>query len=135
MLDTGSLSGAFAGGRLHIYGGPSPETADDAVTGALLMTLTVDGLGGGLTFGPAQDGVISKSPSEVWKTTAVDLSGTISHFRFVPGTDTGTLSTTEARIQGTAGVAGRDMVLTTAAVVAGSPWALNYFSVALPTLG
>lgn len=135
MLSGLSLKAALDGGSLILFSGPVPPTADAAATGTVLMSLTVGGNGTtGLTFGSAADGVISKSEAEVWATSAVDTSGTISYFRFVSSTDSGGDSTTEARIQGTAGIVGTDLVLTSAEVTAGQPWTLNYFNVALPTL-
>lgn len=135
MLSGLSLKAALDGGSLRLFSGPVPATADAAATGTVLMSLTVGGNGTtGLTFGSAADGVISKSGAEVWATSAVGTSGTISHFRFVSSTDSGGDSTTEARIQGTVGIVGTDMVLTSPEVTAGQPWTLNYFNVALPTL-
>lgn len=135
MLSGLSLKAALNGGSLILFSGPVPPTADAAATGTVLMSLTVGGDGTtGLTFGSAADGVISKSEAEVWATSAVDISGTISYFRFVSSTDSGGDSTTEARIQGTAGIVGTDLVLTSTEVTAGQPWTLNYFNVALPTL-
>lgn len=135
MLSGLSLKAALDGGSLLLFSGPVPATADAAETGTVLMSLTVGGDGTtGLTFGTAEGGVISKSEAEVWATSAVDTSGTISYFRFVSPTDSGGDSTTDARIQGTAGIVGTDLVLTSTEVTAGQPWTLNYFNVALPTL-
>ena len=135
MLSGLSLKAALNGGSLLLFSGPVPATADAAETGTVLMSLTVGGDGTtGLSFGTAENGVISKSETEVWATSAVDTSGTISYFRFVSSTDSGGDSTTEARIQGTAGIVGTDLVLTSTEVTAGQPWQLNYFNVALPTL-
>lgn len=134
MLSGLSLKAALNGGSLRLFSGPVPPTADAAATGTVLMRLTVGGGTTGLSFGTAENGVISKSETEVWATSAVDTSGTISHFRFVSSTDSGGDSTTEARIQGTAGIVGTDLVLTSTEVTAGQPWTLNYFNVALPTL-
>ena len=135
MLSGLNLKAALNGGSLLLFSGPVPATADAAETGTVLMSLTVGGNGTtGLSFGTAENGVISKSETEVWATSAVDTSGTISYFRFVSSTDSGGDSTTEARIQGTAGIVGTDLVLTSTEVTAGQPWTLNYFNVALPTL-
>ena len=135
MLSGLSLKAALDGGSLLLFSGPVPATADAAETGTVLMRLTVGGDGKtGLSFGTAENGVISKSEAEVWATSAVDTSGTISYFRFVSSTDSGGDSTTKARIQGTAGIVGTDLVLTSTEVTAGQPWTLNYFNVALPTL-
>lgn len=134
MLDGTPFRAALAGGRLRLFSGAAPATADAAETGTLLLELTSGGDGAtGLTFGAAADGIISKDASEVWMTSAAGNTGTATHFRFVQAADTGSNSAVAARIQGTAGIVGTDMVLTNTTVTAGLPWTLNYFNVALPT--
>ena len=134
MLQDTSFKAALDGGHLRIFSGPVPATADDPETGELLMELTVGGDGGtGLSFGIAAAGAISKSDAEVWMTSSINETGTISHFRFVSSSDTGELSSTEPRVQGSAGLVGTDMTLTNLSVTAGLPWTLNFFTVGLPT--
>ena len=40
LMDNGSFKQAFSGGKLHIYSGSQPATANAAVTGTLLATIT-----------------------------------------------------------------------------------------------
>lgn len=139
MLGSTGAKEALNGGRLRIFSvtapALAPATADAPETGVLLMELTVAGDGvTGLTFGVPDEGVLSKTEAEVWMTSSILASGAISYFRFVAPGDTGAASATQARIQGSVGVVGTDMVLASTAATAGQPWTLNYFNVALPTL-
>ena len=138
MLNDSGFKALMDGGFLKIYAVASPTevptSADDAEAGDLLMTLTSGSDGTtGLGFEPPSGGIIRKASSEVWGTASVDQSGQCAYFRLVALGDDGTESTTAHRVQGTCGVVGSDMVLTNLVVVAGDPWTLNYFNVALPT--
>ena len=63
---TGSLKAAFDGG-LKVYSGAEPAGADDAATGDLLWTISVNGDGTGLTFDPTPVGRAMVKPSAaVW---------------------------------------------------------------------
>ena len=136
MLTATGFLEALDGGVLKVYSAVTPPaTADDAVTGTRLMTLTAGGDGvTGLTFEPPVDGILVKSASEVWMTAAVTASGSCKYFRFVTPVDTGAASTTAPRVQGSVGLMNSDMNLTSTAVTADEPWTLNYFSVGLPTM-
>lgn len=138
MLNASGFKSVMDGSELRIFSITSPETvpatADAEQTGELLMTLSADGTGGVLNFGLPEGGVISKSDTEVWMTSAVDVSGQCAYFRLVRTSDLGDASNIARRVQGTCGLVGTDMVLTNTTVVAGVPWTLNFFSVALPTL-
>lgn len=120
--------------RVRIYAGTEPATADAAIGGATLLNeLTVNGDGTtNLTFGSPSNVVITKASGEVWSGTSV-ASGTASFFRVVKTTDTGALSTTELRIQGTVAELGADMNLSSTAFTSGTPFTLNYFSDTLPS--
>ncbi|MGB4467579.1 MAG: hypothetical protein WBI41_05950 [Azovibrio sp.] len=134
MLDTGSTSTILNGGKVRIFAGVVPDTADAAETGTLLCELTVNSTGTGLTFAAAASGgVITKEPSEVWSGVNV-ATGTATYYRHVATGDDGTLSSDQARVQGTVGVAGADMNLSNTALVAGATQTLDYYSLALPTL-
>ena len=136
MLGATGFSAALSGNsELRIFAGASaPASADDAETGTLLMTLSAGGTGAGLSFELPADGTVSKTAAEVWMTPATDAAGTCKYFRLVTTTDAGDLSPSAPRVQGTVGLTGSDMNLTNAAVLAGAPWTLNYFTVGLPTL-
>ena len=135
MLDTGSFKSAMDLGFLKIYSGAVPADADAAEGAAtLLCTLSVDGLGTGLTWEAAAiSGVISKTAAETWQGTNV-ASGTASFFRFVQPADTGAASTTELRIQGSVGLVGAELNLSSVTLTVSAVQTVNHFNVALPTL-
>ena len=113
---TGSIKGALDGGQLMFYEGIEPETADDAVDGSLLWTVTVNGAGTGVTFeAAAVETAAVKKTSETWQ--GATAAGTPNYWRFIGSTEKGAtpgeLSTTYPRIQGTCGnSAGSDIYLT-----------------------
>lgn len=135
MLGSQSFRDALNGGQLRIYSGSAPSDADASIGAAtLLVTLTVDGGGGGLNFAAnAESGAIGKNATEVWRGT-VATGGNATWFRFVAAGDTGNASDTALRIQGTIGAAGTDMLVANPALTQGEDFILNYFAVALPTL-
>jgi acyl dehydratase len=135
MLDTGSFKAGMDLGFLNIYEGAEPADADAALGGAnLLCTLSVDGLGTGLTWeAAAVSGVLSKATAETWQGTNVD-SGTATFFRFVAAGDTGGASTTELRVQGTVGLVGAELNLSSVTLTVSAVQTVNHFNVALPTL-
>jgi hypothetical protein len=134
MLATGSLKAALDGGFLELYQGPEPATADAPIDPAqhkLLVRIYSDGTSAGLTLSPtAADGFIEKS-TQTWSGTNID-TGTVQFFRFVGPSDSGVLSTTLARLQGTVARAGADLNITSVELTAGAPQAVNFFSIALP---
>lgn len=126
LHDTNPTKTLFNLGFLKIYAGSAPATADAAVTGTLLCTVSNNSTGTGLTFDTtAVGGVIPKAPAETWSGTN-GASGTATHFRLVAVGDDGTLSTTQARVQGTIGVGGTDMVVGSAALTNGATFTINY---------
>lgn len=134
MMAGQSFKGTMDGGVLHIFGGTAPASADDSEGAApLLVTLTVNGSGGGLNFDTtASNGALSKAPGELWK-GEVAATGNATWFRFVASGDTGASSTTEARVQGTIGAAAADMLIANPQMTELEEFALNYFTVVLPT--
>lgn len=132
LMDTGSLKSILAGGLIKIYGGAIPADADAAVTGTLLCTVSLNSTGAGINFDTsAAGGIISKAPGEVWAGNNV-ATGTATYYRHVAAADDGTLSTTQARIQGLIATVGADLNLSSTALVSGSPQAVDYYSVTLP---
>ena len=135
LLATGSLKATLDGGRIDIYGGSVPATADAAVGAAVLLcSITVNGTGTGITFGatPA-GGTLSKASTEVWSGVNA-ASGTATFCRHVLLADDGTESATAPRLQGSVGVAGAFLNLSNAVLPAGAPQTIDYYTVALPTL-
>lgn len=135
MLDTGSLKGRLALGFIKIYSGTEPTTADAAVTGTLLCTISVSGGGTGLSLDTtASAGVLAKSAA-VWS-GAIVAAGIAGYYRFSAAGDTGAASATEERIQGSVGLAGADLNLSNTSLVinaATSAQTIDYYVVSLPT--
>lgn len=134
LLATGSLKAALDTGLIKIYSGTVPATADAAVSGdaTLLCTVSVDGLGGGLSLeATAASGQIQKSAAEVWKGTA-QANELATWFRFSPSTDDGSESATIKRLQGTVAQAGADMNLANPVLITGADQKIDYFIVVQP---
>jgi hypothetical protein len=130
LLDTGSLDATLNGGKIRIFAGSAPADADAAETGTLIVE--VSNGGAGVNFeAAAVAGVISKLSSETWSGTNV-ATLTATHYRHVAAGDTGVLSTTQARIQGTVSTVGADMNLSSVALVSGATQAIDFYSVTLP---
>jgi hypothetical protein len=132
MLDTSSLKAILNLGFIKIYSGPVPATADAALTGTLLTTVSVNSTGTGTTLGAAAAAVISKAAGEVWSGLNA-AGGTATHFRWVAAGDTGVLSTTEKRIQGTCGLAGADMNMSSTGLTALATQTIDAANIAFPT--
>ena len=134
ILASGSLRAALNGGVINMYSGTAPASADGASPAAatLLVPISDNGGGGGLTFeSAAASGLLQKSASQVWKGT-VAQSGLATWFRFVSGADTGTSSPTETRVQGTVGVGGADMQITDPNLTAAADQKVDFFSIFQP---
>lgn len=135
ILDTGSLKSRLALGFIKIYSGAEPATADAAVTGTLLSTISVSGAGAGLSLdAAAANGVLAKS-AEVWS-GAIAATGVAGYYRFSAAGDTGAASITEERIQGSVGLAGADLNLSSVSLTANaavSAQTISYYVVTLPT--
>ena len=136
MLDTGSAKNRLALGFIKLYSGTEPATADSTVTGTLLSTISVSGNGTGLSLETAAvSGVLAKLAGQVWS-GAIVASGAAGYYRFSAAGDTGATSTTEERIQGSVGLAGADINLSSIALTANAALTaqtIDYYVVTLPT--
>ena len=134
LLVTGSLESLMASGKIKIYSGTVPATADDALGSATLLC-TIDRSGSGINLDTtATNGTILKLGSETWSGVNA-ASGTGTFFRHATASDTGVSSTTEVRIQGTFGIAGCDMNRTAGATLtSAATTTIDYYAVVLPTL-
>ena len=133
MLDANPFRTVMALGNIKIYSGAEPATADAAVTGTLLTTITVASGATGLSFAAAAvNGVIAKAV-ETWSGTNA-ASGAATFYRHVAVGDDGLLSTTQARIQGNIAVAGADLNISNVNLVAAATQTIDSYNVALPTL-
>ena len=131
MLDEGSVKEALDLGFINIYTTPVPVHADDAPTGQLLCTVSLNSGGEGLTMGDASNRVMSKNPSDIWSGINVN-SGTAAYFRWVEAGDTAVLSTTERRIQGTCAVIGADLILSSINLSNGAPQLIDAANIMIP---
>lgn len=137
---TGSIKSIFDGSQLMFYQGTEPATADAAVAGSLLWTVTVDGDGTGVTFeAAAVDGAAVKTTTETW--CGATAAGTPNYWRFITATESGGTpgeeSTVLPRIQGSCGnTAGVDVYLTNPVLTTDASLdakTLNAFSVSVLT--
>lgn len=134
LLDTGSLATLMAGGLIKIYSGSPPASADDAASGSLLCTISLNSTGTGVNMAStASSGVLAKSTAETWS-GVVALSGAATYYRHVAASDTGASSTTQARLQGEIATAGAELNLSSTTLTSGATQTVDYYSVALPTL-
>lgn len=133
MLATGSAKAALDGGRINIYAGAAPATADDAVGGAtLLCAITLNSTGTGILFDTAAvNGVLAKKPSETWS-GAIAATDTAAWYRHVAAADDGTLSTTAPRLQGTVAMIGADLNIDPN-FISGQTKVIEHYVIALPT--
>jgi hypothetical protein len=133
-LDTAPLRTILNLGFIKIYSGAAPATADAAVTGTLLCTISNASTATGLTFdAAAANGAISKASAETWSGVNA-ATGTAGYYRFVAPGDTGALSTTEARLQGDVGTAGKELNLSSVNLTSGATQTIDYYVYARPTL-
>lgn len=130
LLGGNSLSSVMNLGFIQIYSGTVPTDADQSIGSATLLT-TIKSGSVGLTFGTAASGAIPKNPSETWNGVNV-ATGTASFYRHVGSADTGALSTTQPRMQGTCGTAGGDMAMTSVALTSGATQSVDAYSVGIP---
>ena len=141
-LTGGSLRDIFKDGVLNIYSGSQPSSADAAVTGSLLCTITVSSgafvagaVANGLEFDAASEGAISKLSTQTWSGTNL-ATGTAGYFRlFANATDTGVADTTYIypRIDGAIATAGSELNLSSTSLVTGATLTIDTFTLTLPT--
>lgn len=132
LAGTTGFAATFANGIIEIYSGSQPTTSDAAVTGTLLGTVTLNSGAftpgsptNGLTFAAAAAGAVSKSG--VWSFNGV-ADGTAGWFRLKGNAaDTGVLSTTLPRLDGSIAVSGADMNLSNIAITIGAPTTVDSF--------
>lgn len=134
LLTTGDFQSGVDGGVIFIYSGTPPATADAALAGnTLLCVISNDAAGTGINMAATSaSGVLGKNTSEIWRGRIV-ASGTATFYRFAAIADTGLLSTTEKRIQGSVGAVGADLIFSNVNFVSGNYRQIDNYNVALPT--
>ena len=131
------FAATFANGVIEIYTGTQPATADAAVAGTLLGTVTLasgaftPGVAtNGLTFASAANGAVSKSG--VWSFNGV-AAGTAGWFRLKGNAvDAGALSTTLPRLDGSVATSGADLNLSNIVIAIGAPSTIDSFTFTIP---
>ena len=126
LLGTSGWKELFNGGKIRIYSGAQPASADYAETGSLLATITSSSGTNGITFGTAAAGVIPKD-SGVWS-GLVSAAGNAGWFRLYGTAGTTGSSATEVRVDGNVGVSGSDLVLANPALVLNATLTLDQFN-------
>lgn len=136
----GSLKDTMRNGRLVLYTGSQPATADDAVTSPLVTITESSGdftageEDNGLEFGDADDGELSKASGETWSGEAT-ATGTAGWFRFYGNaTDAGAEDTagTLPRIDGSVGTSGADLNMSSTSITSGATYTIDSFKLTLP---
>lgn len=127
------FAATFANGVMEIYSGTQPATADAAVTGTLLGTVTLNSGAftpgsptNGLTFAAASGGSVSKSG--VWSFNGISV-GVAGYFRLKGNAvDAGALSTVLPRLDGSVAVSGADLNLSNISIAIGAPNTIDTFT-------
>jgi len=127
MLDT--LNTTFASGKLRIYSGSAPATADLAATGDLLAEMTLPAT----PFGSAATGVIAKTGS--WSDPEANDNGTAGYTRIVATGDDNTVTHTQPRmdLSTTAAGGGGEVILQNLSIATGQLITITSFTVSLGT--
>jgi hypothetical protein len=130
LLDANPFKTLLDASRLKIYSGSPPADAD-AAEGTLLVSIGSAHADTHCHFlASAVGGVLSKD-ANVWSGVA-SATGTSTHFRLVVNTDTGVLSTTEIRMQGTIGTSGADLNMSSVAIVSAATQTVDTFALTMP---
>lgn len=129
LLGSQSLKDALAGGKICIYSGAAPTSADAAATGTLLCTVTLGANpASGITLDTAAAGAITKPAADTWSGSNV-ANGQASYFRWVTLADDASQSSTAKRIQGLVSTSGAHLNMTSVNLVQGETTILNAASV------
>jgi len=129
----------MANGVICLFSGAQPETADDAETGDLLMTLTLNAgefnpssPTNGLNMGASTDGVLSKDETETWQGVGLAAAGVGTEagwFRWYDNDMITGESTVAVRVDGAIGASNEfEMQLSNVIIVENGPSTVNTFS-------
>lgn len=133
LLTTGGIKEALTGAHLYIYSGTEPATADASLGSAVLLCdVSGDGVGDALLWAAsAVSGTLEKDATQVWQGTNA-ATGTATFCRFAMPADTGALSTTDVRLQGDVGLAGKFLNLSSVSLTAAAIQKVEYCALTQP---
>lgn len=134
MVGTGSFKQAMDGGKIRIFVGDEPASADAAEAGQLLVEIGTSGGAGGFSFDASSlaDGTIFADMTLPLSGTNV-ASGRAGYFRHVAPGDDGSASITQCRTQGRISTSGAEGNLKEANLLVGEAQAIDSYSFQLPT--
>jgi len=133
-----------AGDRvIKIYGSATSQAAADALIPAtagaaigsatLLCTISNNSAGTKITLNTTPtSGVVTKASAETWSGVNA-ASGYAAFYRAQDISDTGALSTTDKRVQGTVGTIGKDLIIGNAYMTGGNTQRIDSYSLGEPT--
>mgnify|MGYP003609399883 CR=1 FL=1 len=132
LADSLGFAASFDAGVMEIYTGTQPASADAAVSGTLLGTVTLasgpfvpGSPTNGLTFAAASGGSVSKSGT--WSFVGI-AAGTAGWFRLkANAVDAGGISTTAVRMDGSIGASGANLNLSNLSIAVGAPVTCDTF--------
>lgn len=124
-----SLKEIFTYGELRIYDGSQPTSADDDVSGTLLVTIK-NGTDG-ITWEDAASGSLAKKISETWSGVGA-ATGTARYFRLVQPGDAGGSSSTLPRIDGGIATTGSQLNFTSTAFAKDATQTISTFTITVP---
>lgn len=139
MLGSEDLRTAFTNGVLRIYSGAQPVSADAAISGTLLLEITVDAGAfshgvptNGLNFDAPANGVISKAVAEAWRGNG--LAAGVAGWARLSGNPVDDLgnNTTVARIDMSVGKTGADLNISNTTVAVSAPTTIDTFALTMP---
>ena len=128
------LRGILKGSKLNLYTGTQPTSPDDAATGTLIATVSVNSGADGFEFTSAVNGVIGKPSGVTW--SGVNVSSgtqTIGYGRlFEAGDSPGSSSTTAARYDFSIGTSGADVNVSSVSAANGATTTFTQLDVTVP---
>lgn len=128
------LRGIFKGAKLNLYTGTQPTSPDDAATGTLIATISLNSGSDGFEFTSAASGVIGKPSGVTWSGVNV-ASGTqtIGYGRlYETGDSPGSSSTTAARYDFSIGTSGADVNVSSVSAANGATTTFTQLDVTVP---
>jgi hypothetical protein len=128
---TGPVRQALANSVIRLYSGAVPASADSALGGGNVLLCEITDEAGSFNFDTvASGGALTKQPDALLEGEVL-ASGVATFYRHVLPADVGAASTAAIRIQGTVGLAGTDMELSSTTLVAGASQRLSSHTVVL----